>query len=190
MTARNPARQLSTAEERRDTVLRTAVRAFAARGYYGTPTVDIAKEAGISQSYLYRLFPAKEDLFIAVVRHCFQLVRASLAEGAAKAASADPAAVLDAMGEAYARLISDQDLLLLQLHAQCAAREPAIGDAVRAEYARTVEYVRAASGGTDEAIQQFFAIGALCHLVVAIGGPAVDARWARTLDNGIRHYQP
>jgi AcrR family transcriptional regulator len=152
--------------------------------------VDIAKEAGISQSYLYRLFPTKEDLFIAVVRHCFQLVRASLAEGAAKAASAEPAAVLDAMGEAYARLISDQDLLLLQLHAQCAARELAVGDAVRAEYARTVEYVRAASGGTDEAIQQFFALGALCHLVVAIGGPAVDARWARTLDRGIRHYQP
>jgi len=188
MTARNPARQLSTAEERRDTVLRTAVRAFAARGYYGTPTVDIAKEAGISQSYLYRLFPAKEDLFIEVVRHCFQLVRESLAEGAAKAVSAEPAAVLDAMGEAYARLISDPDLLMLQMQAQCAAREPAIGEVVRAEYARLVEYVRAASGGADKEVQQFFAIGALCHLVVAIGVPAVDARWARTLDDGIRHY--
>ena len=44
MTVRNAARVLSTADERRDTVLRTAVRAFAARGYYGTPTVDIAKE--------------------------------------------------------------------------------------------------------------------------------------------------
>ena len=172
MTARNPARQLSTAQERRDTVLRTALRAFAARGYYGTPTVDIAKE----------------DLFIEVVRHCFQLVRESLAEGAAKAVSAEPAAVLDAMGEAYARLISDPDLLMVQMQAQCAAREPAIGEAVRSEYARLVEYVRAASGGTDEEIQQFFAVGALCHLLVAIGVPSVDARWARTLGNGIRHY--
>lgn len=188
MTARNPARQLSTAEERRETVLRTAIRAFAARGYYGTPTVDIAKEAGISQSYLYRLFPAKEDLFIAVVRRCFQLARESLAEGAAKAASAAPEDVLYAMGDAYARLVSNPDILLLLTQAQCAAQEPAIGEAVRSEYARLVEYVRAASGGTDADIQLFFARGTLCHLLVAIGAPSVDARWARTLSEGIRHY--
>jgi AcrR family transcriptional regulator len=188
MTVRNPSRQLSTADERRETVLRTAVRAFAARGYYGTPTVEIAKEAGISQSYLYRLFPAKEDLFVAVVRRCFQLVRESLAVGAAKAASAQPHAVLEAMGDAYALLINNQDIMLLQLQAQCAAREPVIGEAVRSEYARLVEYVRAASGGTDSEIQLFFARGMLCHLLVATGAPSVDARWARTLTDGITHY--
>lgn len=188
MTARNPARQLSTAEERRETVLRTAVRAFAARGYYGTPTVDIAKEAGISQSYLYRLFPAKEDLFIAVVRRCFQLVRESFAEGVATAASAAPQDVLEAIGDAYARLISDPDTLLLVMQAQCAAQEPAIGEAVRSEYARLVEYVRAASGAADEEIQLFFARGMLCHLLVALGVPTVDARWARTLSDGFTHY--
>ena len=188
MTARNPARQLSTADERRETVLRTAVRAFAARGYYGTPTVDIAKQAGISQSYLYRLFPAKEDLFIAVVRRCFQLARESFAEGAAKAASAAPEDVLSAMGDAYARLVSDPDILMLLTQAQCASQEPAIGETVRSEYARLVEYVRAASGGTDADIQLFFARGMLCHLLVAIGALSVDARWALTLNEGIRHY--
>lgn len=169
-------------------MLTTAVRAFAARGYYGTPTVDIAKEAGISQSYLYRLFPAKEDLFIAVVRRCFQLTRESLAKGAAGAVSAAPEEVLSAMGDAYAQLISDADILLLLTQAQCAAREPAIGDAVRSEYARLVEYVRAASGGTDAEIQTFFARGTLCNLLVAIDAPSVDARWAQTLGEGIRHY--
>jgi AcrR family transcriptional regulator len=188
MTTRNPARQLSTADERRETVLRTAVKAFAARGYYGTPTVDIAKEAGISQSYLYRLFPAKEDLFIAVIERCFLLVRESLADGAAKAPSADPSDVLGSMGDAYARLISDPDLLLLQMQAQCAAREPAVGQAVRDGYARLVEYVRAASGGSDTDIQYFFAQGMLCHLLVATGAIGTDARWARTLGEGIAHY--
>jgi AcrR family transcriptional regulator len=188
MTARRADRQLSTADERRETVLRTAVRAFAARGYYGTPTVDIAKEAGISQSYLYRLFPAKEDLFVAVLERCFRMVRESFADGAARAASAKPADILAAMGDAYAHLVSDPDVLLLQLHAQCAAREAAIGQAVRAGYARLVEYVRAASGGTDAEIQEFFARGMLCHLLAAIGAPSVDARWARTLREGIMHY--
>jgi AcrR family transcriptional regulator len=188
MNARNPARQLLTAEERRETVLRTAVRAFAARGYYGTPTVDIAKEAGISQSYLYRLFPAKEDLFIAVVRRSFHLVRECFAEGAAKAASAAPQDVLAAVSDAYGRLISDPEILLLLMHAQCAAQEPAVGEAVRSEYARLVEYVRAASGASDEEIQLFFARGMLCHLLVAIDACAVDARWAHTLSDGFRHY--
>jgi AcrR family transcriptional regulator len=188
MTSRRPERQLSTAEERRETVLTTAVRAFAARGYYGTPTVDIAKEAGISQSYLYRLFPAKEDLFVAVVGRCFQLTRESLAKGAAGAASAAPQDVLSAMGDAYARLISDPDILLLLTQAQCATQEPAIGEAVRSEYARLVEYVRAASGGTDAEIQEFFARGMLCNLLVGIGAVSVDARWAQTLGEGIKHY--
>jgi AcrR family transcriptional regulator len=42
-------RQRSTAEERRATVMRTAIKAFAERGYYGTSTMDVAKAAGISQ---------------------------------------------------------------------------------------------------------------------------------------------
>lgn len=187
MTARSSLRQLSTADERRETVLRTAVRAFAARGYYGTPTVEIAKEAGISQSYLYKLFPAKEDLFIAVTRRCFRMARERFVDGAAKAASAAPEDVLAAMADAYARMIDDPDILMLFTQAQCAAHEPAIGEALRSEYSRLVEYVRAASGGTDAEIQLFFARGTLCHLLVAIKAPSVDARWAQTLGEGIKH---
>jgi AcrR family transcriptional regulator len=182
-------RQLSTAEERRETVLRTAIGAFAARGYFGTTTTEVAKAAGISQAYVYRLFPNKEALFTAVVEHCFVRVRAALQEGAAEAEGSTPEAVLSAMGDAYARLISDNDLMLVQLHAQAAAvSEPAIRQAVRAGYARTVEYVRGASGGDEQQVQQFFAVGMLCHLLVSIDAESVDAPWTRTLTAGIRHY--
>ncbi|MBG0850598.1 TetR/AcrR family transcriptional regulator [Streptomyces spinoverrucosus] len=182
-------RRLSTAEERRETVLRTAIGAFAARGYFGTTTTEVAKAAGISQAYVYRLFPNKEALFTAVVEHCFIRVRAALERGAAEARGSAPEAVLESMGDAYARLISDNDLLLVQLHAQAAAiSEPAIRETVRAGYARTVEYVRGASGGGDEQIQQFFATGMLCHLIVSIDADAVDAPWTRTLAAGITHY--
>lgn len=182
-------RRLSTAEERRETVLRTAIGAFAARGYFGTTTTEVAKAAGISQAYVYRLFPNKEALFTAVVEHCFVQVRASFERGAAEATGSTPEAVLESMGDAYARLISDNDLLLVQLHAQAAAiSAPAVRDAVRAGYARTVEYVRGASGGSAQQIQQFFATGMLCHLIVAIDANAVDAPWTRTLSAGITHY--
>ncbi|MEU5090749.1 TetR/AcrR family transcriptional regulator [Streptomyces sp. NPDC021356] len=182
-------RQLSTAEERRETVLHTAVGAFAAKGYFGTTTTEVAKAAGISQAYVYRLFPTKEALFTAVVERCFVRVRAALEEGAAQAAGSSPDAVLSAMGDAYAKLISDSDLLLVQLHAQAAAvSEPAVQEVVRTGYARTVEYVRGASGGDDQQVQHFFAVGMLCHLLVSIDADSVDAPWTRTLATGIRHY--
>ncbi|MFI9010834.1 TetR/AcrR family transcriptional regulator [Actinosynnema sp. NPDC053489] len=190
MSAASSDRRLSTAEERRGTVLRTALGAFAARGYYGTTTGEVAKSAGISQAYVYRLFPDKETLFLAVVEHCFARIRESLADGVARARGSTPEAVLDAMGEAYARLIAEEDVLLLvQMHAQCAAiSEPAVREVVRDGYARTVEYVRGVSGGDEDQVQGFFARGMLCHLVTAVGADAVDAPWARTLAKGIRHY--
>ena len=182
-------RQLSTAEERRETVLRTAVGTFAARGYFGTTTTEVAKQAGISQAYVYRLFPNKEALFVAVVERCFVRVRTCLEQAAAEAAGADAPAVLAAMGDAYAKLIVDQDLVLLQLHAQAAAvSEPAVREAVRQGYARVVEYVRGASGAHEDDVQTFVARGMLCHLIVSIDADDVDAPWARTLTKGVVHF--
>jgi AcrR family transcriptional regulator len=182
-------RQLSTAEERRESVLRTAIGTFAARGYFGTTTTEVAKEAGISQAYVYRLFPNKESLFVAVVEQCFVQVRGCLEQAAAEAAGSSAEAVLDAMGTAYAKLIADQSLMLIQLHAQAAAvSEPAVREVVRRGYARTTEYVRGASGGTEQQVQQFFAAGMLCHLITSIGADEVDAPWARTLTAGMEHY--
>jgi AcrR family transcriptional regulator len=182
-------RTLSTAQERRETVLRTAIGTFASRGYFGTSTTEVAKRAGISQAYVYRLFPSKESLFVAVVEHCFVQVRGCLEQAVAEAPGSSPEAVLDAMGDAYARLIADNDLLLVQLHAQAAAiSESAVREAVRHGYARVLEYVRGASGAGEEQVREFFARGMLCHLIVSIGAEEVDAPWAKTLSATFRHY--
>ncbi|XVS66644.1 TetR/AcrR family transcriptional regulator [Actinosynnema sp. CA-299493] len=190
MPAAASERRLSTAEERRETVLRTAIGAFAARGYYGTTTGEVAKSAGISQAYVYRLFPDKETLFLAVVEHSFARVRERFADGVAQARGSTPEDVLSAMGDAYAHLISEEStLLLVQMHAQCAAiSEPSVREVFQRGVARTVEYVRGVSGGSEEQVQQFFATGMLCHLVMATHADDVDAPWARTLSKGIRHY--
>ncbi|MFI1397507.1 TetR/AcrR family transcriptional regulator [Streptomyces sp. NPDC020681] len=182
-------RQLSTADARRGEVLATAARVFSARGYYGTSTTEVAKGAGISQSYLYRLFPDKEALFVAVVEDAGRQIRERFAESVVQVASAEPAAVLDAMAVAYAHLIADRDdLLRMLMHANCAASEPAIRAAVQTMYARLVEYVRSASGAQDELVQEFFARGFLCNVAVSIGATEVDAPWTRTLLAGIRHF--
>lgn len=174
-------RQLSTAAARRETVLRTAVHTFAARGYYGTTTVEVAAAAGISQAYLYRLFADKETLFAAVVDYASEQILRCHTEGAAAAGGSDPDQVLEAMAGAYSQLIDDQDLLRVLLHAVSAAREPVIGEAVRTCYAKQVEYVRAASGGSPEQIRRFFGAGLLHNAVSAMDIDSLDAPWARTL---------
>ena len=80
-------RELSTAQSRRASVLRTAVGAFARRGYFATTTTEVATAAGISQAYIYRLFPNKEALFVAVVDACFTRVRECFERAAAEASS-------------------------------------------------------------------------------------------------------
>jgi AcrR family transcriptional regulator len=46
-------------------VLEAAVVEFAEHGYQGTRTADIAARAGVSQPYVYALFPDKRSLFLA-----------------------------------------------------------------------------------------------------------------------------
>jgi AcrR family transcriptional regulator len=45
-----------SAKERREEILAIAIEHFAARGFRGSSTGVIAREAGISQPYLFRLF--------------------------------------------------------------------------------------------------------------------------------------
>src|SRR3954447_10033839 len=54
------------ADDRRELVLEAATRAFAGGGYAGTSTDAVAKEAGVSQPYVVRIFGTKLDLFLEV----------------------------------------------------------------------------------------------------------------------------
>lgn len=55
------------AAERREQLLETAVSLFAERGFSGTTTAILAKEAGVTEPIIYRHFPSKKDLFISVI---------------------------------------------------------------------------------------------------------------------------
>jgi AcrR family transcriptional regulator len=174
-------RKLSTAEDRREAVLLAAAKVFAERGIYGTPTMAVAKEAGISQAYLFRLFPTKNELAIALVERCHERILRTFAEAAAKAKAAG-GDVLDAMGEAYVDLLQDRQLLLLQLHSHAAAPSiPEIREATRDGFRRLVELVQRESGAPEEDVQRFFAQGMLLNVLGAVDAPAVDADWARLL---------
>src|SRR5947207_6210173 len=131
-------RQRMPATERREMVLEAAVAEFAAGGLAGTSTEDVARRAGISQPYLFRLFPTKKALFIALVERCFRRVEDAFA-AAAGDLTGDEA--MTAMADEYERLLDDRTLLLLQMQIYAACGDPEIRDAARAAYKHLWEMI-------------------------------------------------
>src|SRR5690242_19406678 len=167
-------RQRMPAAERREMVLEAAVAEFALHGLAGTSTENVARRAGISQPYLFRLFPTKKALFLALVARCYQRI-----EEAFVAAAGDKTGdeALDAMGDAYERLLDDRTLLLLQMHSYAACEDPDIQDATRAGFKRLWALVERLSGLPFDRIVKFFAMGMLMNVAAAMDLPAIDERW-------------
>ncbi len=163
-----------TAAERRESVLEAALIEFAARGLDGTSTEDVAHRAGISQPYLFRLFPTKKALFLALVDRCFQRVAEAFTAAAADRVGEE---ALGAMGDAYEQLLDDRTLLLLQMHAYAACDDPDIRTATRAGFRALWLLVERLTGMSFERVTEFFAMGMLMNVAAAMDLPAVDERW-------------
>ena len=167
-------KQRMPAAERRELVLDAAVAEFAVHGLAGTSTEDVARQAGISQPYLFRLFPTKKALFLALVDRCFQRVRDTFINAAADLTGE---AALAAMGDAYERLLDDRILLLLQMQAYAACDDPEIRAATRAGFKKLWELVERLTGLPFQTVVDFFAVGMLMNVAAAMDLPSVDERW-------------
>src|SRR4051794_28941713 len=159
-----------TAEARREQLLEAAIAEFAARGYHAASTTAIARRAGISQPYVYALYPNKRELFLAAHRHVAQRIRTRLLD-AAEAGGEDPEERMRAMGAAYLELIADRDDVLCQLQAYAAAGDPALRGPVREEFLSVFEAVRAAAGASREETAFFFAGGIFLAIAAALDVP-------------------
>jgi AcrR family transcriptional regulator len=174
-----PVAERQTAAARREAVLEAAASEFARRGLDGASTDAIARKAGISQPYLFRLFGTKKELFIAVTAECFRSTL-KLFQRAAEGKSGQDA--LDAIGQAYVDTISsDPDQLRGQLQAYAACGDPEICAVVRRGYGDLVEYVRRVSGADPEHLSRFFAKGMLCNVITAMDVADGSEPWARDL---------
>ena len=180
-TATPSKRTLSTAEERREAVLEVGMTAFAEKGFLGTPTTEVAKAAGISQAYLFRLFPTKADLVVAVARRANQRIYEAFAAASARARAegTDP---LMAMADSYGDLLTDRTMLMTQIHQHAAAASmPEVAETSRQWFADLFELVRRETGRPLEEIHQFFATGMLLNVMAAIGASDEQGLWAQTL---------
>ena len=167
-------KQRMSAAERREQVLDVAVTEFAMHGLAGTSTEDVARQAGISQPYLFRLFPTKKALFLSLVDRCFQRVRDTFTAAAGDYTGEE---ALMAMADSYERLLEDRTLLLLQMQAYAACDDPEIRTATRAGFKKLWELVERLTGLPFQAVVDFFAVGMLMNVAAAMDLPAVDERW-------------
>src|SRR3954466_749243 len=118
-----------TATERKDDLLDAALIEFAERGYEGTSTEDIARAAGISQPYLFRLFGTKKELFKASVARCFRRTLDAF-QDAAEGLRGEEA--LQAIGARYREeLLEDRTYLRAQMQSYAACDDPEICRVVR-----------------------------------------------------------
>src|SRR6185437_4471743 len=98
MRLMNAATTRQSAAERREEILAAALEEFAEHGYHGASTEAIARRAGISQPYVFRLFGTKQELFKAVVARCFRETL-DMFQRAAEGKRGEEA--MEAMGNAY-----------------------------------------------------------------------------------------
>jgi AcrR family transcriptional regulator len=172
-----------SAAERRDDVLDAALVEFAERGLEGTSTEDIARRAGISQPYLFRLFGTKKSLFTATVTRCFRETL-EMFQRAAEGNRGEEA--LQAIGEAYvAELVTgDRVRLRAQMQAYAACDDPDIQAVVRHGYGDLVAYAQRVSGLPAEDISRFFANGMLLNVLASMQVMTDPEPWAQLLLEG------
>ena len=172
-----------SADERRVEVIEAAVKGFASGGLHGTSPEDIARLAGVSQPYLFRLFGTKRELFLAAVDRSMTRIAETFEDAArhpspeAAAVGSDP--VLMAMGHRYQELLKDQTLLRMQLHAFAASDDPEVRTFVRERFSALVSKVGALSGVPVESLRMFFAEGMLLNVAAALDLTEADVAWQR-----------
>jgi len=168
----NASPERMSAEERREQILRAATVVFGERGYVGGTTDQIARQAGISQAYVVRMFGSKEQLFSAVgdyaagrVADAFREAITTFPEGAG------PVERQTILGDAYAKLLADRGLLLSLLQLFSQGHDPVFGPQARGCFLDVYKVAADEAGLGTEAATQFFARGMLLTILMAMRMP-------------------
>lgn len=160
-----------SARERRAELLEAAVIEFAESGYHGTRTADIAARAGVSQPYVYALFPDKRALFLACHDWTTERIKEALEKASTDLADGDD--VEQALDRAYQGLFDEhphQVLFQVQAHAAAAA-DPEIREPVRQRFIELVELSERLNGAPRDLVMRHVARSMLGNVALALDLP-------------------
>nr|WP_254925769.1 MULTISPECIES: TetR/AcrR family transcriptional regulator [unclassified Rhodococcus (in: high G+C Gram-positive bacteria)] len=160
------------AADRRELVLDAATRAFARGGFAGTSTDAVAKEAGVSQPYVVRMFGTKVELFRLVFQRSIDGIMTAF-DAVLASGPLDPAddATWADLGGAYADLVADRDLLMVMMHGFGAGSVPEIGRQAREGMGAIYSQIRNGTGCSEDQARQFIAHGMLLNVLISMQAP-------------------
>jgi AcrR family transcriptional regulator len=169
--------------ERRAQVLEIAAEEFAAHGLSGASTETIARTAGITQAYVFRMFRTKKALFLELVNGAFDRISDGMRDVAAGRSGLD---ALSAMGTEYYDLLENRTNLLLQLQGFAACGDDEVRAAVRVCFARMWATVAETTGLDPVTVKSFLAFGMLLNSTAALDIEEVEESWAQGARTRIR----
>ena len=155
------------AGERRDQLLDAATKAFARGGYHGTSTESIAREAGVSQPFVFRVFGTKLELFLQVFARAADRIRLGLEavideRPFDRDSSEDAARLLSAYN-----ILADHDLVQIVMHGCAAGDVDAIAAQSRTHMADIFETLRRTGWG-PERCREFLGQGMLMAVLLSM----------------------
>jgi len=154
-----------SAEERREAILQAAISEFALRGLHGASTQAIAERVGISQPYIFKIFATKKDLFLAAVHRVYDDTLAAFTAGLQRR----DCTPLEAMGHAFAMLVTSRDELLMLLQSVATTADPDVRAAVRRRFDELYAFLQQHSQADDFEVQQFIGYGLFLAAASGIG---------------------
>lgn len=163
-------------QQRREQLLELAAEEFARGGLHGTSTEALARRAGITQTYVFRLFGSKKALFLQVVHRAFGRLIDGMEQAAAGRTGRD---ALAAMGQSYDSALADRTGLIVQLQAFAACGDAEVREAVREQMSRMWAVAAGRTGLPPVAVKTFLAYGMMLNTAAALGASDVDAEWAQ-----------
>lgn len=176
-------RERMSGSDRRKQLLRLAAEEFAVGGLRGASTEVIARRAGITQAYVFRIFGTKRNLFLEVVGAAFDRMTDGMRDAAGTATGLD---ALDRMGERYYAMLADRTALLLQLQGFAACGDDEVRDAVRERFGRMWRTVADLTGLDAVTVKAFLAFGMMLNNGAALEVAELGEAWAEGVRTRIR----
>jgi AcrR family transcriptional regulator len=164
-----------TGPERREQVLGIAAGEFANHGLHGASIEAIAREAGITQAYVFRMFGTKKALFLELVGAAFDRFSDGMAYAADGARGLDALAL---MGARYYESLANRTTLLLQLQGFAACGDGEVRDLVRTRVAHMWDTVAGTTGLDPVTVKSFLAFGMLLNNAAALDVDELAEPWA------------
>jgi AcrR family transcriptional regulator len=159
-----------SSDQRRAELLEAAVIEFAENGYRGTRTADIAARAGVSQPYVYALFPDKRSLFLACHDATMERIKESIEKAGVDSELGDAEQILDRVYRELFDADPHQALFQVQAHAAAAA-DPVIRAPVRRRFIELIELSERLYGVPHDLVLRHVARAMLGNVALALDLP-------------------